>query len=74
MFDLVSHFVSRDFFLYHLNRTHVTSNYIYIKCCLVEVDRSKYGRVMAIYQITCGIMATRRKKLSFSILLFPIGR
>ena len=25
MFDLGSHFVSRDFFIYHLNRTHVTS-------------------------------------------------
>ena len=25
MFHLGSHFVSRDFFIYHLNRTHVTS-------------------------------------------------
>ena len=25
MFNLGSHFVSRDFFIYHLNRTHVTN-------------------------------------------------
>ena len=28
----------------------------------VEVDRSKYGRVMTIYPISCKEMATRRKK------------
>ena len=68
MFHLGSHFVSRDFFIYHLNRTHVTS-----KWRLVEFDRSKYGRVMAIYPIACGITATRRKKVSFRLLFFPIG-
>ena len=68
MFHLGSHFVSRDFFIYHLNRTHVMS-----KWRLVEFDRSKYGRVMAIYSIACGIMATRRKKVSFKLHFFPIG-
>ena len=67
MFDLDSHFVSRDFFLYHLNRTHVTSKW------RQEVYKSKYGLVMAIYPIGCEVMVTRRKKLSLRILFTPIG-
>ena len=69
MFHLGSHFVSRDFFIYHLNRTHMTR----VKWRLVEFDRSKYGQVMAIYPIACGIMVTRRKKVSFRLLFFLIG-
>ena len=68
MFHLGSHFVSRDFFIYHLNQTHVTS-----KMASSRIYRSKYGRVMAIYPIACGTMATRRKKVSFKLLFFPIG-
>ena len=34
--------------------------------CLVEVNTSKYGLVMAIYPIGCEAMATRRKKFWFS--------
>ena len=61
MLVLSSHFVLRNSFIYHLNRTHVTSKMA--SSTYIEVDMSKYGRVMAIYPITCKEMATRRKKL-----------
>ena len=35
--------------------------------------KSKYGLVMVIYPIGCEVMATRRKKLSFRMVLIPIG-
>ena len=50
--------MSRDFFIYHLNRKHVTS-----KMASSRSDGSKYGRVMAIYRIAFEEMATRRKNL-----------
>ena len=44
-----------------------------VKWRLVEVYRSKYGLVMAIYPIGCEEMATRRKKLSFRMVYNSIG-
>ena len=43
-----------------------------VKWHQVEVDRNKYGRVMAIYPIACKEMATRRKTFTFRRLLLEL--